>query len=347
MTPMSACQPTPPPRVAAHQRDEQERQAVAQRAEARRLGCSRQALDQAGHGRGGQERARVQRERAPPQQPQDQECQPGREHDQVAGDEVRCREQPVDEQQPAEDDEEDADPRQLRPAVLLATPLPAIDADRPRFGRDRVPSADPVRGPRCPCPPSSSRRARPAGSPVARPDCPDAAARSSSSSTWLNPKRSARRPSGPGRPPVPATEQAHRRRHEQHANDGRVQQNCKGHPDADALDGDRLGQRERGEHGDHDQRGAGDHAGRLGQAVGDGRRVVAGPAVRLLDPRQEQHLVVHGQADQDREHDDRVAGDGVAQRLERRAARGGCPPGRSRPARRSSRSARAGSSGRP
>ena len=87
-------------------------------------------------------------------------------------------------------------------------------------------------------------------------------------------------------------------------------------PDADALDRDRVGEGERGEDRDHDQRRAGDHAGRPGQAVGDGRRVVTRAPVRLLDARQEQDLVVHRQPDQDREHDDRVARDGVAERLE-------------------------------
>ena len=73
------------------------------------------------------------------------------------------------------------------------------------------------------------------------------------------------------------------------------------------------------------------------QALGHRRGVVAGPAVGLLDARQQQHLVVHGQPEDHREHDDRVARDGVAERREVEQPRRGCPPGRSRPARRSSR----------
>ena len=54
----------------------------------------------------------------------------------------------------------------------------------------------------------------------------------------------------------------------------------------------------------------------LDEALGDRRRVVAGPPIRLLDPREQQDLVVHRQPEDHAEHDDRVAGDGVAERLE-------------------------------
>ena len=67
---------------------------------------------------------------------------------------------------------------------------------------------------------------------------------------------------------------------------------------------------------DHDQGRPGDHAGRPGQALGHRRGVVAGPPVGLLDPRQEEDLVVHRQPEDHAEHDDRVAGDGVADRRE-------------------------------
>ena len=67
---------------------------------------------------------------------------------------------------------------------------------------------------------------------------------------------------------------------------------------------------------DHDQRGAGDDPGRASQALGHRGRVVAGPPVGLLDPREQQDLVVHREAEDHAEHDDRDAGDGVAERLE-------------------------------
>ena len=66
-----------------------------------------------------------------------------------------------------------------------------------------------------------------------------------------------------------------------------------------------LAQHEGEEDGDHDRGAGGDDPGGLGQPVGDGERVVAGPVVLLLDPRQQEHLVVHGEAEQDREDPDR------------------------------------------
>src|SRR4051794_39864654 len=65
----------------------------------------------------------------------------------------------------------------------------------------------------------------------------------------------------PGRPPVPPAHQTHRRGHEQDAHDRRVDGDGDRHPDADALDGDDLGEREGGEDRDHDERRSRDDPG--------------------------------------------------------------------------------------
>src|SRR4029450_13476652 len=55
----------------------------------------------------------------------------------------------------------------------------------------------------------------------------------------------------------------------------------------------------------HDQRGGGDHAARGRRAAGHRLGVVARGVGGLADPREQEHLVVHGQAEEHREEDDR------------------------------------------
>jgi hypothetical protein len=67
---------------------------------------------------------------------------------------------------------------------------------------------------------------------------------------------------------------------------------------------DVLAEDEGEEHGDHHGGAGCDDPGGLGEAVGDGERVVAGPVVLLLDPGQEEDFVVHREPEQDREDAD-------------------------------------------
>ena len=61
-----------------------------------------------------------------------------------------------------------------------------------------------------------------------------------------------------------------------------------------------------GEERDGQQRGGGgDDAARPLEPGGDGLRVVAGAVVLLLDAGEQEHLVVHRQAERDAEHEDR------------------------------------------
>ena len=60
---------------------------------------------------------------------------------------------------------------------------------------------------------------------------------------------------------------------------------------------------ERAEHQHHDRGGGGDRSAGGGQAVRDGRAIVATAVPFLEDPADQEHLVVHGEAEQDREHE--------------------------------------------
>ena len=60
-----------------------------------------------------------------------------------------------------------------------------------------------------------------------------------------------------------------------------------------------------GEHGDHDDRGARDRAGRRADALGRGRAGRAPGTARLADPLEDEDRVVHRQAEQDHEREQR------------------------------------------
>ncbi len=69
-------------------------------------------------------------------------------------------------------------------------------------------------------------------------------------------------------------------------------------------------------HEDHDERRGGDDPAAPLHPAGDRLGVVAGPVPDLLHPRQQEDLVVHRQAEQDAEQDDRLGGLDEAERLE-------------------------------
>ena len=115
-------------------------------------------------------------------------------------------------------------------------------------------------------------------------------------------------------------------------------------PRPEGLDQHDVGERERARDDDHDQRRRGHDPAAALEAARDGLGVVAGPVPGLLHPRQQEHLVVHRQPEQDAEQDHRQRGLDEARAAGSRAAPTGCRPGRSRPARRSWRRSRACSS---
>ena len=102
-------------------------------------------------------------------------------------------------------------------------------------------------------------------------------------------------------PPVLRTEQFHRGGHEQHANQRGVEQYGQRQTRAEQFDDPVVLQQEGAEHDHHDRRRGGDHPGGRRQSVGDRVHRIAGAVVLLLDARQQEHLVVHRQAEHDRE----------------------------------------------
>ena len=116
----------------------------------------------------------------------------------------------------------------------------------------------------------------------------------------------ARQPAEPARhPPVPVAEQAHRRR-QQHAPDERgIDQHGDRQPQPELLDDHQPERHEDREHHDHDRRRARDHARRDRDALRHGV-VRRQPAVaRLLDPGEDEDVVVHREPEQDGEDEDR------------------------------------------
>src|SRR5215218_9294613 len=112
-------------------------------------------------------------------------------------------------------------------------------------------------------------------------------------------------PRAAGQPPVPAAEQRHRGGHDHGADERRVDQHRSAQPESHLLEHHELTAGEAGEDGDHDQRGAGDQPrGRAG-AEGDARDGVAGRQPALADPAQQEYVVVHREAEQDREEEKR------------------------------------------
>ena len=96
-----------------------------------------------------------------------------------------------------------------------------------------------------------------------------------------------------GRPPVALAEQLHGGGHEERPDDGGVDEDGDGEPDAELLDGEDLAGGEAGEDDDDEERGGGDDAAAALQADGDGEVAVAGLVVHLLDAREQEDLVVH------------------------------------------------------
>ncbi len=107
-------------------------------------------------------------------------------------------------------------------------------------------------------------------------------------------------------PPVGATEQPHRRRHQQSADHGRIDRDRDHQPDPDHLHEHDARGGERADHDDQQQRRAGDDPAGPLQAEGNGLAVVTGPVVLLPDPAEQEHLVVHRQPEQYGEQQHRV-----------------------------------------
>ncbi|MEH3054619.1 MAG: hypothetical protein PGN13_11545 [Patulibacter minatonensis] len=102
--------------------------------------------------------------------------------------------------------------------------------------------------------------------------------------------------------------QLHERRHEEEPDHRRVDEDRAREADADQLQEHLVVEREGPEHGDHDRGGGRDHAGGGGEALRHRARRIAMRGVELADAADEEHLVVHREPEQDREHQHRDEG---------------------------------------
>ena len=93
---------------------------------------------------------------------------------------------------------------------------------------------------------------------------------------------------------------------QQHAaDDRRVDQDRRGEPDAELLEEEQRQRREDREHADHHDRRAGDDARRRADAVRDRLVHRGAPLEPLADPADDEHVVVHREAEQDHEQEQR------------------------------------------
>ncbi len=134
----------------------------------------------------------------------------------------------------------------------------------------------------------------------------------------------------PGRPaaaparPQPVAEQRERRRGHEQPDQRDVHEHRGGEPDAGHLD-HRIGiGREAEEDGDHDRARGGDDLARAGRRGRDRGAVVRVAAPFLPHAREQEHVVVRREPEQDREHEQRHVGDDglLLDAEERRAGRG-------------------------
>jgi len=117
----------------------------------------------------------------------------------------------------------------------------------------------------------------------------------------------ARQASGAGTR-FPSPEQAHRARKQYRADDRCVDQERGGDAEAHLLEHDQLAAREAGEDGDDDQRRPGDDPRGRGDAEADGIGRVAGCVEALLDPAEQEDLVVDREPEEHREQEERQPG---------------------------------------
>src|SRR5581483_9830295 len=116
----------------------------------------------------------------------------------------------------------------------------------------------------------------------------------------------ANHPCDPGRqPPVVAAHDRHRRRHHHRADERRVEEDRDGETAAELLEADDAPGQEPGERRDHDHGGRGHDPPRALEADRHGPAVLSGLVPGLAHPADEEDLVVHREAEEHREEEDR------------------------------------------
>lgn len=107
------------------------------------------------------------------------------------------------------------------------------------------------------------------------------------------------------RPPAPLAQQQHRRRQDQDAYDEGVQQDGRSEHEPDLLHLDDVQEDEAHEHRRHHDRRAGHHARRPADPVEHRLRGRGAREHGLPDPADDEHLVVHGESEEDHEQEQR------------------------------------------
>src|SRR5205823_6928049 len=110
------------------------------------------------------------------------------------------------------------------------------------------------------------------------------------------------------RPPVGPPQQPHHGGHDQGSDQGGVDGDGQGQPKTDRLDQHYVGEAEGEEDRHHDGGGARDQTAALLQSIGDGLAGVTAAPVLLLDPADQEHLVIHGEPEDEAEEQDRNGG---------------------------------------
>ena len=200
-----------------------------------------------------------------------------------------------------------------------ATELPPREGGRPPWacatGQDvraarrqrRAGSGEPPRPRRVGLSPPLPRSPRPGADAALRPGASAAGARVRSggcrdgSTVPSMFSRGSSRSSHAGIRQVRCADEVQHRGQQQAADDERVEEHGAGEAQAELLDDAVFAEHEREEHAHHDRRGGGHHAPGQRQALGDRARVFAGVRPALVDARDQEHLVVHRQAEHDRE----------------------------------------------
>src|ERR1019366_5976518 len=107
-----------------------------------------------------------------------------------------------------------------------------------------------------------------------------------------------------GQVPGPSAEQAHRAGEDDDADDGRVEEERDGDAEAHLLEHDELASGEADEDHDDDQGRPGDDEGGRSDAGGHRRGGIAARVIALADATHEEDLVVHREAEEDREEEE-------------------------------------------
>ena len=97
-------------------------------------------------------------------------------------------------------------------------------------------------------------------------------------------------------PPVPISQQAHRRWDQQAAHQGRVDDNGEGHAQAERLDQDHIGGGKAGADDNDDDSRAGNNAPAALQSQRHSTRIVARLPECLLHTREQEYFIIHGEA---------------------------------------------------